>query len=78
MSYENRPKAPTTQKERDAMAIRILENPDYIDDELGQNLLKLIRKGLVYVYANGMIEITEEGEQAVALGHDTTDEVYNA
>lgn len=70
MSFENRPKAPTTQTERDAMAVRLLESADFVDDELGKSLLKLIREGFVYVYPDGNIEITEEGVAVVDESYD--------
>ena len=70
MSFENRPKAPATQKERNAMAIRLIEHSAYIDYELGQELVKLVRKGLVYFYPNGNIEITKEGERVVDENHN--------
>jgi len=73
MSFEKRPVAPATQAERDMMATRLLESAEYIDDELGRELVKLVRKGLVYVYDNGNIEITEEGERAVDERHSNLD-----
>jgi DNA-binding MarR family transcriptional regulator len=77
MSLEKRPKAPASQAERDAMANRILESAEYVDDNISRSLIKLIRKGLVYVYPNStIIEITEEGEKVVEEG--LAEETYNA
>jgi hypothetical protein len=68
MSFENRPKAPATQSERDKMAIAFIECSDYIDDELGRNMASLIRKGLVVFTSPNLVEISEEGERVVEEG----------